>query len=59
MELNENTTLTNLKEEVWVRIPGSMIKNIQLEDGMNFIEKYGNYDQYEFEIVVKEGDDEE
>lgn len=59
MELNENTTLTNPKEEIWMRIPGSMIQDIQLEDGTDFIEQYGNYDKYEFEILLKEGDDEE
>lgn len=57
MELNEKTTLTNSKEEIWVRIPGSMIQDIQLEDGTDFIEKYGSYDKYEFEIQLTEGDD--
>lgn len=59
MELNENTTLTNPKEEIWMRIPGSMIQDIQLEDGTNFIEQYGNYDKYIFEIQLAEGDDKE
>lgn len=58
MELNENTTLTNPKEEIWMRIPGSMIQDIQLEDDTDFIEQYGNYDKYIFEIQLTEGDDE-
>ena len=59
MELNENTTLSKLSESIWVRIPGSMIKDIQLEDGTDFIEQYGNYDKYEFEILLKEKNEEE
>lgn len=43
------------KNEIWVRIPGALIQDIQLEDGTNFIEQYGNYDKYEFEILLKEG----
>ena len=59
MELNENTILTNPKEEIWMRIPGSMIQKIELEDSTDFIEQYGNYDKYEFEIQLTEGDDKE
>ena len=44
----------NSKKEIQMRIPGSMIQNIQLGDGTNFIEQYGNYDKYEFEIPLKE-----
>ena len=47
------------KDEVWVCIPGVLIQDIQLEDGTNFIEQYGNYDKYEFEILLKEQDEEE
>ena len=36
-----------------MRIPGNMIQDIQLEDGTDFIKKYGNYDKYEFEIPLK------
>jgi len=31
-----------------------MIQDIQLEDGTDFIEKYGDYDKYLFEILLKE-----
>ena len=46
-------------DEIWMRIPGALIQDIQLEDGTNFIEQYGNYDKYEFEVLLKEGDDKE
>lgn len=36
-----------------MRIPGNMIQDIQLGDGTDFIEKYGNYDKYEFEILLE------
>ena len=42
-----------------MRIPGALIQDIQLEDGTDFIEQYGNYDKYEFEVLLKEGDDKE
>ena len=45
------------KDKVWMRIPGTLIQDIQLEDGTDFIEQYGNYDKYEFEVLLKEGDD--
>lgn len=57
MELNENTTLSKLSESTWVRIPGTLIQDIQLKDGTSFIKQYGNYDKYEFEILLKKGDD--
>ena len=44
----------NSKKEIYMRIPGNMIQDIQLGDGTDFIEKYGNYDKYEFEIPLKE-----
>ena len=59
MELNQSTTLTNPKEEIWLRIPGSMIQDIQLEDGTDFIKQYGSYDKYGFEILLTEGNEEE
>ena len=37
-----------------MRIPGNIIQDIQLGDGTNFIEQYGNYDKYKFEIPLKE-----
>ena len=43
----------NSKKEIQMRIPGNMIQDIQLGDGADFIEKYGNYDKYEFEIPLK------
>lgn len=46
------------KDEVWVRIPGALIQDIQLEDGTDFIEQYGNYDKYEFEVLLKEKNEE-
>lgn len=46
------------KDEVWMRIPGALIQDIQLEDGTNFIEQYGNYDKYEFEILLKKDEKE-
>lgn len=42
------------KDEIWIRIPGALIQDIQLEDGTNFIEQYGNYDKYEFEVLLKD-----
>ena len=36
-----------------------MIKDIQLEDGTDFVERYGNYDKYEFEMLLKEKNEEE
>lgn len=47
------------KNETWMRIPGALIQDIQLKDGTNFIEQYGNYDKYEFEVLLKEKDEEE
>ena len=38
----------------WMRIPGTLIQDIQLKDGTDFIEQYGNYDKYEFEILLKD-----
>ena len=46
------------KDEVWTRIPGALIQDIQLEDGTDFIEQYGNYDKYEFEVLLKEKNEE-
>lgn len=46
------------KDEVWMRIPGALIQDIQLEDGTNFIEQYGNYDKYEFEVLLKKDEKE-
>lgn len=46
------------KDEVQVRIPGALIQDIQLEDGTDFIEQYGNYDKYEFEVLLKEKNEE-
>ena len=46
------------KNEIWMRIPGALIQDIQLEDGTNFIEQYGNYDKYEFEILLKKDEKE-
>lgn len=46
------------KNEIWMRIPGALIQDIQLEDGTNFIEQYGNYDKYEFEILLKKDEEE-
>ena len=40
-----------------MRIPGALIQDIQLEDGTDFIEQYGDYNKYEFEVLLKEGDD--
>ncbi len=37
-----------------MRIPGNMIQDIQLGDGTYFIEKYGNYVKYEFEILLED-----
>ena len=54
--------LEEKKDKTWMRIPGALIQDIQLKDGTNFIEQYGNYDKYEFEVLLKEedkGDDEE
>lgn len=45
------------KDEMWMRIPGALIQDIQLEDGTDFIKQYGNYDKYEFEVLLKKGDD--
>ena len=47
------------KEEIWTHIPGALIQDIQLEDGTDFIKQYGDYDKYEFDILLKEGDDKE
>lgn len=46
------------KDELWVRIPGALIQDIQLEDSTDFIKQYGNYDKYEFEILLKENEKE-
>lgn len=46
------------KDEIWIRIPGALIQDIQLEDGTNFIEQYGNYDKYEFEVLLKKDEKE-
>ena len=53
-EINQNIISNNSQEEIWLRIPGNMIQDIQLEDGTDFIEKYGDYDKYLFEILLKE-----
>lgn len=45
------------KDEMWMRIPGALIQDIQLEDSTDFIKQYGNYDKYEFEVLLKKGDD--
>lgn len=37
-----------------MRIPGALIQDIQLKNGTNFIEQYGNYDKYEFEVLLKD-----
>lgn len=52
-EMKQNITSNNSQEEIWLRIPGSMIQDIQLGDGTDFIEKYGDYDKYEFEILLE------
>lgn len=46
------------KDEMWMRIPGALIQDIQLEDGTDFIKQYGNYDKYEFEILLKKDEKE-
>jgi len=46
------------KDEMWIRIPGALIQDIQLEDGTDFIKQYGNYDKYEFEILLKKDEKE-
>jgi hypothetical protein len=46
------------KDEMWIRIPGTLIQDIQLEDGTDFIKQYGNYDKYEFEILLKKDEKE-
>ena len=46
------------KNEIWVRIPGALIQDIQLEDGTDFIKQYGNYDKYEFEVLLKKDEKE-
>ena len=51
---NYNGELIEEETQVILRIPGNMIQDIQLGDGTDFIEKYGNYDKYEFEILLKE-----
>lgn len=46
-------------DEIWMRIPGALIQDIQLKDGTDFIKQYGNYDKYEFEVLLKEKDEKE
>ena len=62
MEFEMPRELEKKKDETWMRIPGALVQDIQLEDGTDFIKQYVNYDKYEFEVLLKEkdeGDDKE
>ena len=56
MEINENTTLDNLSESIWVKMPGIFIDKIFLEDGRELKETFPegkDYSDYDFEFQIK------